>query len=108
MTIKKKKMLRIFADLTDSWQDDSLHEAIVRVLERNGLAGATVLTGIMGYGRHRLIHGKGLFGMVDAKPVMIVCIDEEEKIMAVLPAIVPMVQEGLITLQDIDVVSGAE
>lgn len=105
MTLKAQKMLLVFADLTDTWQDDALHEAIVRVLEKNGLAGATVFSGIMGYGRHRRIHSKGLFGMVDAKPVTILCIDDEQKIMAVLPIILPMVKEGLVAVQDIQIVS---
>ena len=105
MTLKPQKMLLVFADLTDTWQDAPLHEAIVRVLEKNGLAGATVLTGIMGYGRHRRIHSRGLFGMVDAKPVTVLCIDDEQKITAVLPIILPMVKEGLIAVQDIDAIT---
>lgn len=105
MTMKPQKMLVVFADLTDTWQDEALHEALVRALEKNGLAGATVLSGIMGYGRHRRIHSRGLFGMVDAKPVTILCIDDEQKITAVLPIILPMVKEGLVAVQDIDVVS---
>ncbi|MCC7156761.1 MAG: DUF190 domain-containing protein [Bryobacterales bacterium] len=106
MTFQKKRMLMVFADLTDNWRDEPLHDAIVRVLERHGLAGASVYTGIMGFGRHRRIHSKGLFGMVDSKPVTVVCIDDEEKIMAVLPIIFPMVAEGLVSVHDVDVVTG--
>lgn len=105
MIVKPKKMLMVFIDLTDSWEDGPLYEAIVRVLARHGLAGATVNSGFMGFGRHRQIHRKGLFGMSDEKPVTIVCIDDAPKIQAVLPAIVPMVREGLVAIQDIDVVS---
>ncbi len=105
MTTKPQKMLLVLIDLTDMWHDAPLYEAIVRVLERQGLAGATVASGIMGYGRHRQIHRKGLFGMSDEKPVTILCIDDEKKIEAVLPAIVPMVIEGLVAVQDIDVVT---
>lgn len=105
MTLKPRKMLLVFIDLTDAWEDVPLYEAIVRVLERKGLSGATVNTGIMGYGRHRQIHRKGLFGMSDEKPVTIVCIDEAAPIEAVVPIIFPMVKEGLIALQDIEVVT---
>jgi PII-like signaling protein len=101
---KPQKMLLIFIDLTDQWRDRKLYEAIVQVLERQEIAGATVMSGIMGYGIHRRIHQKGLFGVSDEKPVTIVVIDTEDKIRAVLPAICPMVKEGLITLQDTDVV----
>jgi PII-like signaling protein len=98
-------MLLALMDLTDTWNESPLYEAIVRVLEKNGLSGATVFSGIMGFGRHRLIHRKGLFGMSDEKPVAVVCIDDESKLMAVLPAILPMVEEGLVALQDIQVFS---
>ena len=99
------KILIIFVDETDMWQDARLYAAIVTTLERQGIAGATVNLGLMGYGRHRRIHRKGLFGMSDDKPVTIMAVDTEEKIRAVLPVITPMVREGLILLQDAEVVS---
>jgi uncharacterized protein len=103
MTVKPQKMLIVLTDLTDSYRESSLYEAIVQLLERQGLGGATVFSGIMGFGRHRQIHRKGLFGMADEKPVCIISIDDEAKIMAVVPMILPMVEEGLISVQDIQV-----
>ena len=100
-----QKALVIFVDETDMWQDSHLYAAIVMTLERQGIAGATVNLGLMGYGRHRRIHRKGLFGMSDDKPVTIMAVDTDEKIRAVLPIITPMVREGLILLQDVEVVS---
>jgi PII-like signaling protein len=100
-----QKALVVFIDLTDTWKERKLFEAIVGVLDRNHIEGATVMSGIMGYGVHRQIHRKGLFGISDEKPVTIVAVDTEEKIRAVLPKIVPMVKEGLIMLQDAEVIS---
>ena len=100
-----QKSLVIFVGETDMWQDAHLYAAIVTTLERHGIAGATVNLGLMGYGRHRRIHRKGLFGVSDDKPVTIMAIDTEEKIRAVLHIIVPMVREGLILLQDTEVIS---
>ena len=100
-----QKSLVIFVDETDMWHELRLYEAIVRVLEHEGMAGATVHSGLMGYGRHRRIHRRGLFGVSDDKPVTIIAVDGEEKIRAVLPHIVPMVREGLIMLQDAEVIS---
>ncbi len=100
-----RKVLIIFVDETDRWQDATLYAAIVTTLERQGIAGATVNLGLMGYGRHRRIHRKGLFGISDDKPVTIMAVDTEEKIRAVLPVITPMVREGLILLQDGEVIS---
>jgi hypothetical protein len=58
----------------------------------------------MGYGSHRRIHRKGLFGVSDDKPLTIAAIDSEQKLRDVLPAIRPMVREGLIGLLDFEVV----
>ncbi len=99
------KMLLIFIDETDTWHNASLHEAIVRVLEQNGIAGATVVTGTMGYGIHRRIHRKGLLGVSDDKPLTITAVDNEEKLRAVLPLIRPMIREGLIGLSDFEVIA---
>jgi uncharacterized protein len=104
MTQAPTKILLIFIDQTDTWQDIPLHEAIVRVLERNGIAGATVFSGIMGYGIHRRIHRRGLLGVSDDKPLTIAAIDNEDKLRNVLPAVRPMVREGLIGLTDFEVV----
>jgi uncharacterized protein len=98
------KLLLIFIDQTDTWHNSPLHEAIVRVLEQEGIAGATVLSGIMGYGIHRRIHRKGLLGVSDDKPMTIAVIDNEQKLRDVLPAIRPMVREGLIGLSDLELV----
>jgi uncharacterized protein len=98
------KMLLIFIDQTDMWQNAPLHEAIVRVLQQNGIAGATVLSGIMGYGIHRRIHRRGLLGVSDDKPLTIAAIDSEDKLRNVLPAVRPMVREGLIGLTDFEVI----
>ena len=98
------KMLLIFIDETDTWQNTPLHEAVVRVLEQNGIAGATVIHGIMGYGIHRRIHRKGLLGVSDDKPVTITAIDNEKKLRDGLPTIRLMIREGLIGLTDFEVI----
>ncbi len=100
-----QKTLLIFVDETDMWKDTHLYAAIVIALERHGIAGATVNLGLMGYGRHRRIHRKGLFGVSDDHPVTIVAVDTEDKIRSVLPVVTPMVREGLIMLQDAEVIS---
>src|SRR5215510_9410627 len=98
------KMLLIFIDQTDTWHNAPLYEAIVRVLEQNGIAGATVLSGIMGYGIHHRIHRRGLLGVSDDKPLTVVAIDSEDKLRGVLPALRPMVREGLIGLLNFEII----
>jgi len=103
MTGTLRKCLLIFIEDTDTWEGGPLYEAIVHLLEKRGVAGATVWNGIMGYGVSRRVHRKGLFGVTDEKPVVITAIDSEETIRAVLPDLLPMVKEGLIVLHDAEV-----
>jgi PII-like signaling protein len=100
------KMLMAFCDVTDLWKNEErLYEAVVRKLHRQGILGATVLQGVMGFGVHRRIHKRGLLGVSDERPVVILAIDEEEKLRAALPIIVPMIKEGMINLVDTEVIS---
>jgi uncharacterized protein len=100
------KILMVFCDVTDLWKNEErLYEAIVRKLHKQGILGATVLIGVMGYGVHRRIHKRGLLGVSDEKPVVVLAIDQEEKLRAVLPIIVPMVKEGMINLVDTEIIS---
>ena len=100
------KILMVFCDQTDLWKNEEvLYEAIVRKLHRQGILGATVLGGVMGYGVHRRIHKKGLLGISDERPIVILAIDEEEKLRAILPTIIPMVKEGMINMVDTEIIS---
>ncbi|MBY0506493.1 MAG: DUF190 domain-containing protein [Bryobacteraceae bacterium] len=81
-----------------------LHEAIVRRLLHDGIAGATVLRGVMGYGKHHRVHRSGLFGVSDDRPVVIVAVDEEARIRAVLPEIRTLLSEELITVHSVEVI----
>ena len=101
MTGSNRKYLQIFIEDTDTWRGAPLHEAIVRVLEKRGVAGATVWSGIMGYGESRQVHRTGLFG--DERPIIISVIDSEQKIRAVLPQLLTMVTEGMVVLFDAEV-----
>lgn len=98
------KMLLIYLDDTDLWHAQPLYEAIVRRVRQAGLSGATVQHGIMGFGSHRKVHHKRLFGISDDKPVVITVVDEEPSIRAILPEIRGMVKEGLLVLIDAEVI----
>ncbi len=102
------KMLVIYLDETDLWETRPLYEAIVRRLRQLGVSGATVQTGIMGFGSHMKVHHKRLFGISDDKPVMITVVDSEGVIREVLPEIRSMVKEGLIVLLDGEMIEPAE
>jgi PII-like signaling protein len=80
-----------------------LHETVVRRLLHAHIGGATVLRGVMGYGKHGRVHRTRLFGVSDDRPIVIIAIDEEERIRAVLPELRLIVTEGLMTLHEVEV-----
>jgi uncharacterized protein len=98
------KMLTIFVDESDQWEDLPLYEAILRRLVKFDIAGATVQAGIMGFGSHHRIHRKRLFGVSDDRPVTIIVVDDEAKLRRAIPEIRPLIKEGLILLTDVEVI----
>ncbi|HCS39298.1 MAG TPA: hypothetical protein DIW44_06920 [Anaerolineaceae bacterium] len=101
---KKAKRLRIYISEKDRWRGSSLDEAIVNTLREKGMAGATVFRGIVGFGAHSLIHTIRIEVLMADLPLVIEVIDTPEKIEGVLDTIYPMVQEGLITIEDVEIV----
>jgi len=98
------KILLMIFDARDEWEGQPLHEALVGVLEAHGIAGATVIPGIMGYGAHRGVHRKGLIGVPHDKPVIVFVIENDAKLRAALPILRPMVAEGVFVMLDAEVI----
>ena len=102
----KKLQLTIYLKENDRDVKDidiPLHETVVRRLLHAHIAGATVLRGVMGYGQHGKVHHKRLFGVSDDRPMMVVAIDEAERIRAILPELHTLLGNGLITLHEVEV-----
>lgn len=74
------KLLRIFISNTDKFRHTSLSETIVFAAKRYGLAGATVLKGVMGYGSSSRIHSARFWEITEKLPLVIEIVDEAEKI----------------------------
>jgi hypothetical protein len=98
------KQLRIFIGESDRWHHRSLADAIVEMLHDEGLAGATVLRGIEGFGAHSRIHTAHVLRLSEDLPILIEVIDTPERIERVMPKLNEMVQEGLVVLSDVDIV----
>ena len=94
------KVLVVFVDETDMWEGLPLYEVIIKKLAKHKIAGATAVEGIMGYGAHGKLHKRGLFGVSDDKPIMVISVDHEDKLNRALPDIEPLVVEGLILMLD--------
>ncbi len=90
MEIKgEAKVLRIFISNTDKFKHNSLYEMIVFAAKRYGLAGATVLKGVMGYGSSSVIHSVKFWEITEKLPVVIEIVDEAEKIEKFTEKILP-------------------
>ena len=100
----KAKLVRIFVGEDDKWRGKNLYDAIVESLRANDIAGVTVYRGICGYGAHRRFHKAKRLSLSSDLPIMLSVIDEEAKILAYLPILEEMVQEGLVVLSDVEVV----
>jgi hypothetical protein len=98
------KLLRIFIGEADRSHGRSLAEAIVLMLREEGLAGATVVRGIEGFGADSRIHSAHILRLSEDLPIVIEVVDREDRIRAVLPKLDEMVQEGLVCLADVDIV----
>jgi PII-like signaling protein len=99
-------LLRIFIGESDkepgrAWP---LYESIVRRAREAHLAGATVLRGPMGFGRHSRVHTAKLLELSTDLPIVIEIVDSEEKIDAFLPTVDELVTEGLVTLEAVRIV----
>lgn len=102
---EKAAKLRIYVGEGNRHGHDALYSAIVRVLRERGIWGATVFRAMMGYGKKNAIHQARVFTLSQDLPMIIEAIDREEKINAVLPEIASMVKDGLITLEDVTIVT---
>ena len=100
---KKGKLLRIFIGENDRHEGLPLHEWIVRQAQENGLAGATVLRGLEGYGAHSRLHKAKILRLSSDLPLVVEIVDTEEKIQSFLPLIDDAVGEGLATVERVEV-----
>jgi len=92
-------LLRIFIGESDKHGHIPLYEAIVLKARESGLAGATVLRGVMGFGRHSIMHTAKILRLSEDLPLIIEIVDSLGKIEAFLPILDGMVPEGLVTLE---------
>ncbi len=98
-------LLRVFCGESDTWHGKPLYEAIVKTVREAGLAGATVLRGIEGFGANSRIHTSRILRLSEDLPVVIELVDTAEQIESVLPKLDEMIGEGMITLEKVQVIA---
>ena len=101
---KKAKRLSIYIGESDQWRGKALYLALVEMLRAKGMAGATVSRGLAGFGAHSVVHTASILRLSLDLPLIINVIDSPEKINNILKVIAPMVGEGLMILEDVEVV----
>jgi PII-like signaling protein len=99
------KLLRLFIGESDTWHGKPLYQAIVERVREAGLAGATVLRGIEGFGADSRIHTSRILRLSEDLPVVIEVVDTAERIDEIVPVLDEMVGEGMLTLERVQVVA---
>ena len=97
------KLLRIFIGESDKYDGTPLYEWLVLRAKKEGLAGATVLRGLMGFGANSRVHTSKILRLSHDLPVVVEIVDTPDKIADFLPIIEAVIKEGLVTLEKADV-----
>jgi len=96
-------LLRVFVGERDRHGHQPLYEAIVVEARKAGLAGATVLRGLQGFGASSVLHTAKLLELSDDLPMVVEIVDAGEKIEAFLPVLDGLMASGLVTLEKVRV-----
>jgi PII-like signaling protein len=97
------KMVTIFVNSTDQWHGQALYTAIVQLCQEKGVAGATVVRCVEGYGASRQLHTSRLLELSENLPVRIEIVDLPERIEPLLAALEGMIGEGLLTVSNVHI-----
>lgn len=97
-------LLRIFIGESDKHGHHTLYEAIVLKAREMGLAGATVIRGVMGFGKHSIIHTAKILRLSEDLPMIVEIADSLENIERFLPTLDEMIKDGLVTLEKVRVI----
>lgn len=93
------QLLRIFIGESDRYKGQPLYEWLVNEAKRNGLAGATVLRGLAGFGAKSRIHASNILRLSLDMPIIVEIVDRPERIEDFLKVVDSVVKEGLVTVE---------
>jgi PII-like signaling protein len=94
-------LLRIFVGESDRHDHHPLYEAIVLKARETGLAGATVLRGVMGFGKNSILHTAKILRLSEDLPIVVEIVDSLEKVEKFLPLLDEMISDGLVTIEKV-------
>lgn len=96
-------LLRVFIGERDKHDGVPLYEWIVRKAREHGLAGATVLRGVEGFGAHSRLHTAKILRLSEDLPIVVEIVDTRDKIERFMPVIDGAIPEGLATLERVEI-----
>jgi PII-like signaling protein len=99
------ELLRIYVGESDRYQGRPLYQAIVEVARQRGLAGATVIRGIEGFGASSHLHTSRILRLSEDLPMVVEIADSQDRIRGFLPVVDEMVGDGLMTVERVEVVT---
>ena len=89
-------MLRVYVGESDKHEGHPAYKAIVALLRREGIWGATAVRGLYGFGKKSVLHAASPLRLSEDLPIVVEAVDAAKKIEAVLPKLAPLVKGGLI------------
>jgi hypothetical protein len=105
MTIPEEGcLLRIFVGESDRHGHQPLYESIVLQAREAGLAGATVVRGVMGFGKHSILHTAKILRLSEDLPIIVEIVDSLESIEKFLPVLDALIKDGLVTIEKVRVI----
>ncbi len=99
----KGQAVRVYLGESDRKDNLPLYEWLVKKAQHEGIAGATVMRGLMSYGAHHTLHSAKLLDLSSQLPVIVELIDSQSKMAPFLKMLTDDLKEGLITAQDVDI-----
>lgn len=102
---REAQRLTVYFGESDRWQGKPLYLALLEALKAHGLAGATVTRGVAGFGAHSIIHTATIVRLSADLPLRLEVVDTPERIAQAVEIIRPMLREGLLTLETVQVVA---
>ncbi len=102
------KRLRMFVGEADEWQGKPLYRAVVEQAQHYGARGVTVQRGIEGFGPQHHLSTDRLPDIAENLPLIIEIVDSDEHIEMLLPMLDQLIQQGMITIAPVEIISAGE
>lgn len=103
----EQMLVRIFIGEADRWHHQTLSQALLERVRREGFAGATVVRAVAGFGARSVVHTANLLRLSQDLPIVVEIVDSEEQIERLVPILDEMVTEGMVTIEKVRVLKYA-